>query len=43
MKSATSVEGVFDTVADMIRNLKTSIQDEQGEADARNVTETAQC
>ena len=43
MKSATTVEGVFDDVADMIKALKGSIQDEQSDADARNVTEVAQC
>ena len=43
MKSATSVEGVFDTVADMITALKGSIQDEQAAADARNITEVDQC
>ena len=43
MKSATTVEGVFDTVADMIRSLKGSIQDEQAAADARNITEVDQC
>ena len=43
MKSATTVEGVFDTVAEMIADLKASIQAEQGDADARNVTEVAQC
>ena len=43
MHTANTAEGVFDTVTEMIRNLRGSIEDEQAEADARNITESAEC
>lgn len=43
LKVSSTAEGVFDTVTDLLNDLRSSIVSEQGEADARNVTETAEC